>query len=195
MEKTIKNLAAAFIGESQARNRYTTYSKIAKKEGYEQISAIFAETADQEAEHAKWLMRLINDLKDKGADASELKVDGAEVPTVVGTTLENLKAAADGEHHENTSMYPEFAKIAKEEGLDSISDRLLAIARAENHHEERYRKLIANIEAETVFKKSEEKAWICRKCGYEHHGAEAPEECPACGHPQGYYQVKEEEYN
>lgn len=193
MEKTIKNLAAAFVGESQARNRYTRYSKIAKKEGYEQIAAIFAETADQEAEHAKWLMRLINELKEKGADASDLKVE-AEVPSVLGTTLENLKAAAEGENHEHTSMYPDFAGVAKEEGLDAIANRLLFIARAEKHHEERYKKLIANIEAGTVFKKEEEKAWVCRKCGYEHNGTNAPQECPACGHPQAYYQVKEEEY-
>lgn len=193
MQKTLKNLAAAFIGESQARNRYTRYSKIAKNEGYEQISAIFAETADQEAEHAKWLMRLINELKEKGADASDLKVE-AEVPSVLGTTLENLKAAADGENYEQTSMYPDFAGIAKEEGLDDIANRLLFIARAEKHHEERYRKLIANLEAGNVFKKDKETVWVCRKCGYEHNGISAPKECPACGHPRSYYQVKEEEY-
>lgn len=193
MEKTIKNLAAAFIGESQARNRYTIYSKIAKKEGFEQISAIFAETAEQEREHAKWLMRLINELKEKGVDASELKVE-AEVPSVVGTTLENLKAAAEGENHEYTEMYPDFAKIAREEGLEAIATRLMFIARAEKHHEERYKKFISNLETEKVFKKDQETTWVCRQCGYEHNGIDAPKECPACGHPQAYYQVKSENY-
>jgi len=194
MQKTIKNLAAAFIGESQARNRYTIYSKIAKKEGYEQISAIFLETAEQEREHAKWLLRLINELKDNGADASDLKVE-AEVPSVVGTTLENLQAAASGENHEYNEMYPDFSKIAREEGLESIADRLMFIAHAERHHEERYKKLIANLEKNEVFRKPKEIAWVCRQCGYEHYGIGAPIECPACGHPQAYYQVKEEEYN
>jgi rubrerythrin len=133
------------------------------------------------------------ELKEKGVDASDLKVE-AEVPSIVGTTLENLKEAADGEKHEHTEMYPEFSQIARKEGLDAIANRLMSIARAEEHHEERYRKLIANIEAETMFKKFEEKAWLCRKCGYEHSGLQAPEECPACGHPQGYYQVKQEDF-
>lgn len=194
MQKTIKNLAAAFIGESQARNRYTIYSKIAKKEGYEQISAIFLETAEQEREHAKWLLRLINELKEKGADASDLKVE-AEVPSVVGTTLENLQAAASGENHEYSEMYPSFAKIAREEDLEAIANRLMFIAHAERHHEERYKKLIANLEKGKVFQKDQETAWVCRQCGYEHNGVSAPVECPACGHPQAYYQVKEEMFN
>lgn len=193
MKKTIKNLAAAFIGESQARNRYTIYASIAKKEGYEQICEIFEQTANQEAEHAKWLMRLINELKEKGAEADDLKVE-AEVPTVTGTTAENLEAAANGENYEYSEMYPGFSKIAREEGLDAIADRLMFIARAERHHEERYKKLLANIKTSAVFRKGIEKSWVCRKCGYEHNGVDAPKECPACGHPQAYYQIKEEEY-
>lgn len=189
MEKTIKNLAAAFIGESQARNRYTVYAKIAQKEGYEQISEIFTQTAEQEREHAKWLMRLINELEEKMGAKQEIKVE-AEVPTIVGTTQENLKAAAGGENYEYTEMYPNFAEVAKAEGLDAIADRLLAIARAEQHHEERYKKLLAELENGTIFKKPEAKKWICRKCGYEHSGQEPPEVCPACGHPRAYYQIK-----
>ncbi len=194
MKQTIKNLAAAFIGESQARNRYTIYAKIAKNEGYEQISAIFTETADQEHEHAKWLMRLINELKkESDEDLSEIKLE-AGCPTTVGTTAENLHAAIAGENHEQTSMYPEFADTAKNEGLDAIAARLLAIAKAEKHHEERYAQLVKNLEAGTLFKKESETSWICRKCGYEHSGNSAPELCPACGHPQAYYQVKNETY-
>jgi rubrerythrin len=194
MQKTIKNLAAAFIGESQARNRYSIYSKIAKNEGYEQISAIFAETAEQEQEHAKWLMRLIGELKQNSpAEYAEIMLE-AGCPTIIGTTAENLKAAMAGENHEQTSMYPEFAAIAKEEGLDAIAARLLSIAKAEKHHEERYQKLLTELENGTLFKKNEERSWICRKCGYEHTGNSAPETCPACGHPQSYYQLKQENY-
>jgi len=192
MEQTIKNLAAAFIGESQARNRYTFYAKVAKKEGYEQMSAIFLETAEQEREHASQLMKMINQLKEKGA-SSDLKVE-AEVPSVLGTTLDNLKAAAAGENHEYTDMYPGFAKIADEEGLPEIAARLRSIADAEKHHEERYLKFIANIEAGTVFKRSEQSEWFCRNCGYPHIGPEAPNECPSCGHEQAYFQLKCECY-
>ena len=194
MQKTIKNLAAAFIGESQARNRYTIYAKIAKKEGFEQISEIFLETADQEREHAKWLMRMINDLKkDASDDYSEITLE-AGCPTAVGATAENLQAAIAGENHEQTNMYPEFAATAEEEGLQQVADRLRAIGSAEAHHEDRYKKLLAEVEAGTVFKKAEGKSWICRKCGHEHTGNEAPGVCPACSHPQAYFQVKNETY-
>lgn len=191
MKKTVQNLAAAFIGESQARNRYTIYAKIAKKEGYEQLAAIFLDTADQEREHAKWLMRMINDTH---KEDEKLVVSDAEVPTLVGTTEENLQAAIEGENYEHTSMYPEFAKVAEEEHLELVAVRLRSIAKAEAHHEERYKKLLAQVKAGSMFKKEKESTWVCRKCGYEHVGAEAPQKCPACGHPQSYYQLKCEEY-
>ena len=194
MQKTIANLTKAFIGESQARNRYTMYAKIAKKEGYEQIAAIFVETADQEREHAKHLFRLINELKKESQENLEaIKVE-AEAPTVLGNTQENLKAAIGGENYEYTKMYPEFAQTAEEEGYPEIAARLRSIAKAEEHHEERYKKLLQEVEAESVFKKEEEKVWVCRKCGYVHKGSSAPAKCPSCDHPQAYFQVLCEEY-
>ena len=195
MKKTIKNLTKAFIGESQARNRYTIYSKIAKKEGYEQISSIFAETADQEREHAKWLFRMINELKKESGDNKyeEIIVE-AEAPTTLGTTIENLQAAINGEHYEFENMYPEFAATAKEEGLDKIATRLMSIGKAEAHHEERYLKLLDELKKNAIFKKEEKTEWTCRKCGYVHLGTSAPTKCPACDHPQAYYQVKMEQY-
>jgi rubrerythrin len=189
MNQTIQNLTKAFIGESQARNRYTMYSKIAKKEGFEQIAATFKLTADQEAEHAKWLFRMIQDLKKNSSDDySEIKVE-ASAPTLLSTTAENLKAAIAGENHEHESMYPEFAKTAEEEGLPEIAKRLLAIANAEAHHEKRYKKLLAKIEANSVFAKEEEVEWVCRKCGHTHTGKTPPEKCPSCGHPTGYFEL------
>lgn len=194
MKETIENLTKAFIGESQARNRYTFYAKIAKKEGYEQISEIFLVTADNEREHAKWLFRLINELKKKSDEGlDEIKVE-AVAPTILGNTIENLKSAIAGEHYEYTEMYPEFADIAKEEGFSEIADRLKAIAKAEEHHEERYKKLLRNVEGKTVFKKDERVKWVCRKCGYVHKGEEPPEKCPSCDHPSNYFQIKCEEY-
>lgn len=190
--KTIKNLAVAFIGESQARNRYTLYSKIAKKEGYEKIAAIFELTANQEKEHAKWLMRMINELKEKAdnsAEYDEIKVD-AGCPTVLKDTINNLKAAIGGENYEYTSMYPEFAKIAEEEGLTEVAKRLKAIANAEAFHEERYQKALSELEGNSVFKKEEKTYWVCRNCGYVHEGTEAPEVCPSCSHPQAYFEEK-----
>ncbi|MCF7846455.1 MAG: rubrerythrin family protein, partial [Candidatus Peribacteraceae bacterium] len=185
--------AAAFVGESQARNRYTIYSRIAKKEGYEQIAAIFEETATQEAEHAKWLMRMIQDLK-KDGEPVEIKLTEAGVPTVVGTTAENLAAAAAGENYEYTEMYPEFADTAEEEDLPEVAERLRAIAKAESHHEERYKKLIAELKGNSIFKKDEEVAWVCRKCGHVHTGTTPPEKCPSCSHPTAYFQIKCETY-
>jgi len=194
MQKTLENLAKAFTGESQARNRYTFYAKIARTEGYEQIAGNFEETANQEKEHANWLFKLIQELKKKiGGDLHELIVE-ARVPTVRGTTIENLKAAAAGEKYEYTEMYPEFADTADEEGLPEIAKRIRAIAKAESHHEERYLKFIAQLEAGTIFKKDKEVAWVCRECGYVHIGSEPPENCPSCGHARGFYQIKCEEY-
>lgn len=194
MSETIQNLSKAFIGESQARNRYTFYSKVAKKEGYEQIAEIFRLTADQEKEHANWLFKLINELKGESSeDLSEINVE-ATVPTTLSTTSENLKAAMAGENYEHTTMYPEFADKAEEDGYPEIAKRLKAIAKAEQHHEERYGKLLKELEAGAVFKKDKETVWVCRECGYVHLGTAAPQECPSCGHPQAYYQVQCEEY-
>ena len=194
MQETIKNLTKAFIGESQARNRYTFYAKEAKKESFEQIGGIFQETADQEKAHAKRLFEYINELKKKsGEDLSEIIVEVA-APTTYASTAMNLKAAIFGENYEHTKMYPEFANKAEEEGLGEIANRLRAIAKAEEHHEERYQKLLKEVEAGTVFKKDKEVTWVCRECGYVHDGTEPPELCPSCDHPRSFYQVKCEEY-
>ena len=191
MEKTIKNLTKAFIGESQARNRYTMYAKIAKKEGYEEISANFILTSDQETEHAKWLMRMINQLKGNNTEYDEIVVE-AGAPTILKDTKENLKAAIGGENYEYTTMYPEFADVAEEEGLLDIANRLRSIAKAEANHEDRYKRFLETLENGLVFKKEEEVVWVCRKCGYTHKGKEAINECPSCGHPQSYFEVKKQ---
>jgi len=195
MQKTIENLTKAFIGESQARNRYSMYAKIAKNEGYEQISAIFEETAEQEKEHAKQLFKMINELKkESGENKYEEIIVEASAPTTLSSTIENIRASINGEHYEHESMYPEFSKIAQEEGLAKISARLISIAKAEAHHEERYLKLLATLEQNSVFEKEIETNWVCRKCGYAHTGKNAPQRCPACDHPVAYYQVKCEQY-
>jgi len=194
MKKTLENLTKAFIGESQVRNRYSFYAKIAQKEGYEQIAEIFRITADNEKTHAKRIFEHIQEIKEKiGEKLDEIKVE-AVAPTIYGITIENLKAAISGEHYEYTEMYPEFAKVAEEEGLENVAKRLRAIAKAEEHHEERYKKLLKEIEAGTVFKKDKEIWWVCRECGYIHFGTEPPEKCPSCDHPRSFYQVKCEEY-
>lgn len=194
MKNTIQNLTKAFIGESQARNRYTFYSKIAQEEGFEQIAEIFLTTADNEREHAKWLFRLINGLKQKSDEnLDEINVEAA-APTVLGNTVENLKAAIAGEHYENSQMYPEFADVAENEGFPEIAKRLRAIAKAEVHHEQRYRKLLKEVENNTVFKKEKKVFWVCRKCGYIHEGEEPPEKCPSCDHPAKHFEIKCEEY-
>ncbi len=192
MQKTMENLAKAFIGESQARNRYTLYAKVAKKEGYEQLSEIFLNTAENEREHAKWAMRMINSLKD-GKDPEEIIVT-ADAPTTLGTTVENLKATIAGENHEYTVMYPEFANVAEEEGLNDIAKRLRAIGNVEEHHEGRFKAILKEIEAGTVYKKDKEVKWVCRKCGYVQSGMEPPEECPSCDHPAKYFQILCEEF-
>ena len=195
MKKTIENLAKAFIGESQARNRYTFYSKAARTQGLQQISAVFLLTADNEKEHATWLIKLINRLKENHpGEFDEITVEMAPVPTVLGSTPENLRSAIAGEHYERTTMYPEFADVADSEGLGDIAKRLRSIAVAETHHEERYTKLLEQVENGTVLKKEREVWWVCRECGYVHFGTEPPATCPACDHDRGYYELKCEEY-
>jgi rubrerythrin len=194
MKETIQNLTKAFIGESQARNRYTMYAKTAQKEGYEQLSELFLITADNEREHAKWLFRMINQLKQKSPGEYEEIVVEAGAPTVLGSTVENLKAAIAGENYEYTQMYPEFADTADREGLPHIAKRLRAIGEAEAHHEDRYKKLLQEVEANTMFNKEKEATWVCRKCGYVHNGLQPPDKCPSCDHPTKYFEIKCEEY-
>ena len=190
MEQTIKNLTKAFIGESMARNRYTIYAKTAEKEGYPQIAEVFLQTAEQEREHAKWLFRLINELKEGHNGSYDMINVEAGAPTICSTTADNLKAAIAGENHEHTSMYPEYADVAEKEGLPEIATRLRAIAVAELHHEQRYQKLLKEVAAGTVFKKGKKYVWVCRKCGYMHEGEEPPEMCPSCSHPTKYFQIQ-----
>ena len=179
--KTEKNLLTAFAGESQARNRYTYFSGQAGKDGFVQIADIFAETADQEKEHAKRLFKLL--------EGGEVEIAAAFPAGVIGTTLDNLKAAASGEHYEHTTMYPGFAKIANEEGFEAVAHVFNAISVAEKQHEKRYLDLAKNIEAGRVFKRSRSVTWRCRNCGYLHQGTEAPELCPACAHPQAHFEL------
>jgi rubrerythrin len=194
MKKTVENLAKAFIGESQARNRYTLYAKVAKKEGYEQLSEIWLNTAENEREHAKWAMRMINSLKEEAdEDLSEITVE-ADAPTILGDTVDNLKASIEGETYEYTEMYPEFADTAEEEGYEDIAERLRAIGRVEEHHEERFTRILKEVEAGTVFKKDSPVKWVCRKCGYIHEGTEPPEKCPSCDHPTEYFEILCEEF-
>ena len=173
--QTEKNLWEAFAGESQARNKYTYFASKAKKEGYEQISAIFAETANNEKEHAKIWFKLLQ---------------GGEIKS----TEENLLAAAEGENYEWTDMYDEFAKTAKEEGFDHIAFLFTEVGKIEKEHEERYRKLLENVRAEKVFSSVTPKMWICRNCGHIHYGENAPELCPVCAHPQAYFEVRKNNY-
>jgi len=173
--KTEANLMAAFAGESQARNKYTYYASKAKKEGYEQIAAIFQETADNEKEHAKIWFKLLHD---------------GNIPT----TVENLKDAAAGENYEWTDMYDEFAKVAKEEGFNHIAYLFEAVGKIEKEHEERYLKLLENVEEGKVFECGEIKIWKCRNCGHIHIGEKAPEVCPVCTHPKAYFEIKAENY-
>jgi len=171
--KTEQNLLAAFAGESQARNKYTYFAKVARKEGYEQIAALFEETAANEQEHAKLHFKLLGKL---------------------GTTMENLEHAAGGEHYEWTEMYPNFAKEAEEEGFGNVAKLFLRIAEIEKKHEERYKKLLANLKEDIVFKRSETTMWICRKCGHIHVGSQPPKVCPACMHPMSYFEIYNENF-
>jgi rubrerythrin len=184
--RTERNLLTAFAGESQARNRYTYFASQAKKEGYEQMSFIFEETANQEKEHAKRLFKFL--------EGGEVEISAAFPAGVIGNTLENLKASAAGEKFEYSEMYPNFAKIAIEEGFPEIAEVFRKIAVAEKQHEKRYNDLTANIEAGRVFKREKETAWRCRNCGYLHTGKEAPDECPACAHPQAHFEILGENY-
>lgn len=179
--QTEKNLLAAFAGESQARNRYTYFAGAAKKEGLEQIAAIFAETADNEKEHAKRFFSYL--------EGGMVEITAAYPAGVVGDTLANLQAAAEGEHEEWTKIYKDFAAIAEKEGFDEISRQFLNIAKVETHHEARYRKLWQNLKDGKVFKKDGKVTWICRNCGYLHEGPSAPEKCPACQHPKAYFEL------
>jgi len=184
--QTEKNLLKSFAGESQARMRYDYFSKQAKKEGLEQISAIFAETALNEKEHAKRFFKFL--------EGRPVEITATYPAGKIGTTLENLKAAAEGENEEWTKLYPEFAKTADEEGFVDVATAFRMIAKAEKAHEERYKKLYSNLEKGKVFVSEEKIIWKCRNCGYLHEGDSAPEECPACLHPQAYFQVKENNY-
>jgi rubrerythrin len=179
--QTEKNLITAFAGESQARNRYTYFAGQAKKEGYVQISDIFEETARQEKEHAKRLFKFL--------EGGEVQVTAAFPAGTIGSTLENLKASAAGEHHEYTQMYPEFARTARQEGFEAVAMVLEAIAVAEKQHEKRYLGLAANIEADRVFQRDQSVVWRCRNCGYVHEGRQAPTSCPACAHPQAHFEL------
>ena len=173
--KTEQNLMTAFAGESQARNKYTYFASKAKKEGYEQIAAIFLETAENEKEHAKmWFKEL----------------HGGDVPS----TVENLEAAADGENYEWTDMYDEFARVAEEEGFKAIAAKFRGVAAIEKEHEARYRKLLENVKGDLVFSKDGEKIWVCRNCGHVCVGKSAPKVCPVCAHPQAYFEVKADNY-
>lgn len=179
--QTEKNLLTAFAGEAQARNRYTYFASKAKKEGYVQISEIFTETANQEKEHAKRLFKFL--------EGGEVEIAGAFPAGIIGNTFENLKDAAKGERHEHTEMYPDFAKVARGEGFDDIAGVFEAIAVAEKQHEKRYVDLADNIDAGRVFKRDETVTWRCRNCGYLHEGEDAPDECPACDHPQAHFEL------
>jgi rubrerythrin len=194
MKKTIKNLMAAFIGESQARNRYTLFAKIAKKEGYGFISKIFEETANQEREHGGWNYKMLQELKkDEPFEDLEIKAGG---PTTYGTTEENLKSAIAGEDYEWKEMYPGFADTADKEGLSGIATRLRAIAKAEKHHSERYGKLLKLVGDDAFFKRGKKVVWICLECGYEVEMDELPKnwKCPSCSHPRAYFRKKCEEF-
>ena len=184
--QTEKNIMAAFAGESQARNRYSYFASKAREDGYMQIADIFEETANQEKEHAKRFFSLL-----KGG---QLEIQATFPAGVIGTTAENLRAAARGEREEWTELYPHFAKVAREEGFGSAAAILEAVVVAEKQHEKRYTGLLANVEAGTVFKKDRPVVWRCRNCGYIHEGEQAPKACPACAHPQAYFELLAENY-
>jgi len=184
--ETEKNLMAAFAGESQARNRYTYFASQAKKEGYEQISAIFEETANQEKEHAKREFKFL--------EGGEAMITASFPAGIIGKTYENLLAAAAGERYETTQMYPDFEKTAEREGFPEIAKVFRSIAVAEKHHEERYMALAKNIKEGLVFQRPKKVRWVCRNCGYIHEGTEPPNVCPACAHPQTYYELEVPNY-
>jgi len=184
--ETEKNLLAAFAGESQARNRYTYFASVAKKEGYEQISAIFQETADNEKEHAKRFFKLL--------EGGEVEIQASYPAGVIGDTAQNLEAAADGELLEWGELYKDAAETARKEGFEKVALQFDEIAKVEMHHEARYRTLLDNVKNGSVFKKEHKVAWHCRNCGFVLEGQEAPMKCPACEHPQAFFQLKAENY-
>ncbi len=184
--QTEKNLLKSFAGESQARNRYTFFASKARKEGFEQIAAIFEETAAQEKEHAERFFKFL--------EGGMVEITAGFPAGVIGTTKENLIAAAGGEYEEWNDLYPAFAKVAREEGFEGIAKVWESIASVEKEHETRYKKLVAHIEAGDVFSRKEAIDWQCRNCGYVHHGTDAPEICPACAHPQAYYEPMKQNY-
>ena len=184
--KTEKNLLISFAGESQARNRYTFFASIAKKEGFEQISAIFTETADQEKEHAKKFFKYL--------EGGEVEITASYPAGVIGTTAQNLEAAAAGEHDEWSRGYPLFARIAAEEGFDDIANTFEKVALVEEQHEKRYLTLLGRVKAGKVFERDEVVEWQCRNCGFVFTGKKAPEKCPACEHPRAYFEVKKNNY-
>lgn len=184
--ETEKNLLAAFAGESQARNRYTYFASVAKKEGYEQIAAIFQETADNEKEHAKVFFKLL--------EGGDVEITASYPAGIIGDTAQNLEAAAEGELLEWGTLYKEAAQVAREEGFDAIALKFDEIAKVEMHHEARYRKLLANIKDKIVFKREKTVSWQCRNCGYILQGSEAPKKCPACDHPQAHFQLMADNY-
>lgn len=184
--QTEKNLLTAFAGESQARMRYTMFSSTAKKEGFEQIAAIFMETAEQEKEHAKKFFRHL--------EGGMVEITASYPAGVVGTTAENLKAAAAGEHEEWAADYPHFADVAEAEGFANVAATFRKVALVEEQHEKRYLRLLEKVEADKVFARDEEIAWQCRNCGYIHYGKEAPKACPVCAHPQAYFEEEKQNY-
>ncbi|MFX0080460.1 MAG: rubrerythrin [Candidatus Hodarchaeota archaeon] len=196
MKETAKKLFTAYVGESQARNRYTFFSKIAKKEGYVLVSEVFLETADQEREHGSWFYKMLQGFK-KEEDFDEMKVfPDAEFPTTHGTTVENLKSAIAGENLEWQTLYPDIAETAEKEGYPDISVRVEAIIKAERHHSERYGKLLKLIGDDAFFKRGEKVVWVCMECGYEVEMDEIPPDfrCPSCDHPRSYYRKKCEDF-
>ena len=184
--ETEKNLLKAFAGESQARNRYTYFASVAKNQGYEQISAIFLETSDNEKEHAKVFFKYL--------EGGDTEIQASYPAGKIGTTEENLLAAAEGEKMEFSKLYPDFEKTARKEGFTEVANSFKEIAEVEEQHEKRYRKLLDNVKKKQVFKKDKPVKWKCRNCGYVHEGDEAPKLCPACKHPQSYYETLSENY-
>jgi rubrerythrin len=187
--ETEKNLLKAFAGESQARNKYTYFASVAKKEGYEQISGIFTETADNEKEHAKIFFQHL-----EKSGGTPVQIIASYPAGRIGTTKENLLASANGEKEEWTHLYPNFEKIARKEGFKDIAESFKQIGEVEEKHEDRYRKLLKNILENKVFKRDKVVRWKCRNCGYIHEGKEAPKKCPACKHPQAYYELMDDNY-
>jgi len=184
--KTEQNLLKSFAGESQARNRYTYFASKARKDGFEQIAAFFEETAAQEKEHAKLFFKFL--------EGGMVEITASYPAGVIGSTADNLLAAADGEHEEWDLLYPEFARIAEEEGFAKIAAAFRLVATVEKTHEERYRKLLQNIENDDVFKRSDKMLWVCRNCGFVHYGEKTPDMCPCCQHPQAYFELKAKNY-